>query len=156
MVKRDPDNFPYFPSQEWCAWTIPEIVINCFTEWLNVRLFCLSVITRGVHLIVALEFCKANCLTYLYSIHFNLLIFSSLIEIQFLVFEPRLRKQICTLFWTCPVDTEHQGGGGRGYSDIFIHTLARVIFGVKILSFNIFGGFQKNKYFLFIDVANSK
>ena len=27
MVKRrDPDNFPRFPPQEWCAWTIPEIV----------------------------------------------------------------------------------------------------------------------------------
>ena len=35
-----------------------------------------------------------------------------------------------------------------GYSDIFIHTLARVIFwGFKFLNFNIFLDFQKNKYF---------
>ena len=39
------------------------------------------------------------------------------------------------------------GVGGGGYSDIFIRTLARVIFLFKILNFNIFGGFQKNKYF---------
>ena len=39
------------------------------------------------------------------------------------------------------------GGEGGGYSDIFIRTLARVIFLFKILNFNIFGGFQKNKYF---------
>ena len=44
-----------------------------------------------------------------------------------------------------------------GYSDIFIHTWARVIFlGFKFLNFNIFGGFQKNEYFLgyeiFVDI----
>ena len=34
-----------------------------------------------------------------------------------------------------------------GYSDIFIHTWARAIFGgFKILNFNIFGDFQKNEY----------
>ena len=50
-----------------------------------------------------------------------------------------------------------QGGGGGGYYDIFIHTKARVIFlGFKILNFIIFGGFQKNEYFLryedFVDI----
>ena len=29
MVERqDPDNFPRFPPQEWCAWTIPEIALK--------------------------------------------------------------------------------------------------------------------------------
>ena len=39
--------------------------------------------------------------------------------------------------------------GRGGYSDIFLHTWARVIFvGFKILIFFIFlGGFQKNNYF---------
>ena len=46
---------------------------------------------------------------------------------------------------------------GWGYSDIFIHTLARAIFwGFKILKFNFFGGFQKNKclfgYEDFVDI----
>ena len=41
------------------------------------------------------------------------------------------------------------GGGGGGYSDIFIHKKARVIFlEFKIVNFNIFWGFQKNKCFL--------
>ena len=35
--------------------------------------------------------------------------------------------------------------GAGGYSDIFIHTLARSFFGgFKILKFNIFWSFQKN------------
>ena len=28
VERRDPDNFPRFPPQEWCAWTIPEIALN--------------------------------------------------------------------------------------------------------------------------------
>ena len=40
------------------------------------------------------------------------------------------------------------GGGGGGYSGIFVYTKALVIFlGLKILNFIIFGGFQK-KIFL--------
>ena len=39
------------------------------------------------------------------------------------------------------------GGGGGGYSDIFIHVGSGHFFWFKILSFNIFGGFQKNEYF---------
>ena len=31
IVKRwDPDNFPHFLPQEWCTWTIPEIVLNLY------------------------------------------------------------------------------------------------------------------------------
>ena len=26
--RRDPDNFPLFPMQEWDAWTIPEIALK--------------------------------------------------------------------------------------------------------------------------------
>ena len=42
-----------------------------------------------------------------------------------------------------------QGGGGGGGTLIFSH-IRRLgpFFGFKILNFNIFGGFQKNKYFL--------
>ena len=40
---------------------------------------------RGVHLIVALGFCKAHYKTYPYSIHFNRLVCSPLTEIQFQV-----------------------------------------------------------------------
>ena len=37
-----------------------------------------------------------------------------------------------------------RGGGGGGYSDIFIHSETQAIFGgFKILNFNIFWGFQK-------------
>ena len=25
---RDPDNFPRFPPQKWCAWTISEVALN--------------------------------------------------------------------------------------------------------------------------------
>ena len=28
VERRDPDNFPRFPLQEWCAWTIPEIALK--------------------------------------------------------------------------------------------------------------------------------
>ena len=28
VERRDPDNFPHFPPQEWCSWTIPEIALN--------------------------------------------------------------------------------------------------------------------------------
>ena len=28
IESRDPDNFPRFPPQEWCAWTIPEIALK--------------------------------------------------------------------------------------------------------------------------------
>ena len=28
VERREPDNFPCFPLQEWCAWTIPEIDLN--------------------------------------------------------------------------------------------------------------------------------
>ena len=35
---------------------------------------------------------------------------------------------------------------GGGYSYIFMNTFCHFL-GVKILNFNIFGGFQKNKYF---------
>ena len=39
-------------------------------------------------------------------------------------------------------------GGGGGYSDIFLYMrMLGLFFGFKILNFNIFGGFQKNKYF---------
>ena len=42
------------------------------------------------------------------------------------------------------------------YSDIFIHHRLGSFFGFKILNFNIFWGFQKNKYFLgcedFVDI----
>ena len=46
---------------------------------------------------------------------------------------------------------------GGGYSDIFIHTKARDIFGgFNIFNFNIFLGFHKNEYFLrhedFLDI----
>ena len=49
------------------------------------------------------------------------------------------------------------GGGGGGLSDIFIHTLARVIFwGFIILKFNIFGGFSEKlmsfEYDDFLDI----
>ena len=41
------------------------------------------------------------------------------------------------------------GGGGGGYSDIFIHTCKLgSFFGLKFLNFDIFWGFQKNEYFL--------
>ena len=49
------------------------------------------------------------------------------------------------------------GGGGGGGTLIFsyIHRLGS-LFGFKIWNFNIFGGFQKNKYFLgyedFVDI----
>ena len=36
---------------------------------------------------------------------------------------------------------------GGGYSDIFIHTCSAHFFGFKILKFNNFLGFKKNKYF---------
>ena len=40
------------------------------------------------------------------------------------------------------------GERGWGFSDIFIHTLARAIFwGFKILNSNNFGGLQKNENF---------
>ena len=49
--------------------------------------------------------------------------------------------------------------GGGGYSDIFIHTYIRRLcpfFWFKILNFDIFLGFQKNKYFFgyenFVDI----
>ena len=47
---------------------------------------------------------------------------------------------------------EPQGGGG--FSDIFIHTSARIMFfWLKILNFNIFLGFQKGKkYEDFVDM----
>ena len=33
MVKRrDSDNFPRFPQQEWCTWTIPKIACNVTTD----------------------------------------------------------------------------------------------------------------------------
>ena len=54
---------------------------------------------------------------------------------------------------TC-VDAFHPwgGGGGGGYSDFFMHTQARVIFFLfKTFNFNIFKGFQKNKYFFGYD-----
>ena len=39
-------------------------------------------------------------------------------------------------------------GGGGGYSDIFIHTLAQaILWGFKILNFSMFWVFQKNEYF---------
>ena len=28
VERRDPGNFPRFPPQEWCAWTIPEIALR--------------------------------------------------------------------------------------------------------------------------------
>ena len=28
VERRDPDIFPRFPPQEWCAWTIPEIALK--------------------------------------------------------------------------------------------------------------------------------
>ena len=40
------------------------------------------------------------------------------------------------------------GGGGGGYSDIFYTSVGSGHFwGFKILNFNIFLGFQKNKYY---------
>ena len=31
VERRDPDNIPRFPPQEWCAWTIPEIALkDCY------------------------------------------------------------------------------------------------------------------------------
>ena len=39
------------------------------------------------------------------------------------------------------------GGGGGGYSDISYIRRLWLFLGFKILSFNIFGGFQKNEYF---------
>ena len=36
MVKRqDPDNFPRFQPQEWCAWTIPEIALKRFLPYMG-------------------------------------------------------------------------------------------------------------------------
>ena len=47
-----------------------------------------------------------------------------------------------------PVRLKPGPSGGGGYSDIFIHTNARVIFGgSKFLNFNICGSFQKNNIF---------
>ena len=41
------------------------------------------------------------------------------------------------------------GGGGGGGTLIFSHIRRLgLFFGFKILNFNIFGGFQKNEYFL--------
>ena len=37
-------------------------------------------------------------------------------------------------------------GGGGGYSDISYIRRLGPFFGVKILNFNIFGGFQENEY----------
>ena len=49
-----------------------------------------------------------------------------------------------------------RGWRGGGYYNIFIHTWARTILGLKILNFNTFEGFQKNEYFLgyedFVDI----
>ena len=28
VEKRDPGNFPRFPPQEWCTWTIPETALK--------------------------------------------------------------------------------------------------------------------------------
>ena len=95
--KTGPRHSPCFPPQEWGARAIPEIVLDFFTKWLNVLLFCQSFVTRGVHLIVALWVCKAHYNNYLYFIHFNRLVCSSLIEIQFLVFETRFSIQISRL-----------------------------------------------------------
>ena len=43
-----------------------------------------------------------------------------------------------------------------GYSDIFIHSRLGSFFGVQNFEFIIFGGFQKNEYFLryedFVDI----
>ena len=53
--------------------------------------------------------------------------------------------------------TDDPGACPGGYSDIFIHTLGSDhFFGFKILNFNIFWGFQKNKYLFgcedFVDI----
>ena len=50
-----------------------------------------------------------------------------------------------------------QGGGGGGGTLIFLYIRRLgLFFGVKILNFNIFGGFQKNEYFFgyeeFVDI----
>ena len=43
VKRRDSDNFPRFPQQEWCTWTIPNIVCNVTTDtwaiWI-VFIFC--------------------------------------------------------------------------------------------------------------------
>ena len=41
-----------------------------------------------------------------------------------------------------------RGGGGGGYSDIFIHRRLGPFFGAKILNFNIFGSFQQKRIHL--------
>ena len=52
--------------------------------------------------------------------------------------------------------TTTPGGGGLGTLIIYTYVGSDHFFGVKILNFNIFGGFQKNKYFLgyegFVDI----
>ena len=51
------------------------------------------------------------------------------------------------LVLVCPILRDM---GLRGFSDIFIHTYALVIFlGFKILNFNIFWVFRKKKHFFF-------
>ena len=54
--------------------------------------------TRGVHLIVALGFCKAHYETHPYSIHYNWSMCSPLAEIEFLVLTSRLWMKISRLF----------------------------------------------------------
>ena len=54
--------------------------------------------------------------------------------------------------WTPPApvsicEERVEGGGGGEYYNIFIHTWARTILGLKIFNFNTFEGFQKNEYF---------
>ena len=54
------------------------------------------------------------------------------------------------------IDTQLTSKCSRGYSDIFIHTYARAIFGgFNNLSFNTFLGFQKNENFVEIFIGSS-
>ena len=65
----------------------------------------------------------------------------------------KLGKFSCSWEEVQPVGTPGGGGGGA----LIFSYICRLgpFFGVKILNFNIFGGFQKNKYFFgctFVDI----
>ena len=53
---------------------------------------------------------------------------------------------MCVCVCVCVWGGGGAGQGGGGYSDIFIRIGSVHFLGFKILNFDIFGGFQKNKY----------
>ena len=68
---------------------------------------------------------------------------------QIEMFEILRRREILHLRSVCPPGVCVGGmGGGGGYSDIFIHTLARAFFRARNFEFQYFWGFQKTEYLL--------